>query len=129
AWVSREESFAEPVATPAAASISWKSAERPTALQLLLWVSLAACASTLLVSITNHMSQNVAPIPLLWVVPLAVYLLTFILAFESDKIYQRWIFLPWVAPALGWMAYAIYAGEGNFHIKYSIPIFCAGLFI
>ena len=40
-------------------------------------------ASTLLVSITNHMSQNIAPIPLLWVVPLAIYLLTFILAFSS----------------------------------------------
>ncbi|MBZ5634254.1 MAG: fused MFS/spermidine synthase [Acidobacteriia bacterium] len=128
AWVSREESV-QPAAEPAAAAIPEKSAERPTALQLLLWVSLAACASTLLVSITNHMSQNVAPIPLLWVVPLAIYLLTFILAFESDRIYQRWIFLPWVAPALGWMAYALYAGEGNFHIKYSIPIFCAGLFI
>jgi len=129
AWVSREESPTQPVEAPAAVAIPENSGERPTALQLLLWVSLAACASTLLVSITNHMSQNVAPIPLLWVVPLAIYLLTFILAFESDKIYQRWIFVPWVAPALGWMAYSLYAGEGNFHIKYSIPIFCAGLFI
>ncbi|MBZ5672821.1 MAG: fused MFS/spermidine synthase [Acidobacteriia bacterium] len=133
AWVSREAASGESVPVPASPAIQEKSAEksgeRPSALQLLLWVSLAACASTLLVSITNHMSQNVAPIPLLWVVPLAIYLLTFILAFESDKIYQRWIFLPWVAPALGWMAYALYAGEGNFHIKFSIPIFCAGLFI
>ena len=132
AWVSREESpsqLSPLAAAPVAAMTHEKSAERPTALQLLLWVSLAACASTLLVSITNHMSQNIAPIPLLWVVPLAIYLLTFILAFESDKIYQRWIFLPWVAPALGWMAYALYAGEGNFNIKYSIPIFCIGLFI
>jgi hypothetical protein len=134
AWVSREETSREelsvqPAADPAPAVIPEKSAERPTGLQLLLWVSLAACASTLLVSITNHMSLNIAPIPLLWVVPLAIYLSTFILAFESDRIYQRWIFLPWVAPALGWMAYALYAGEGNFHIKYSIPIFCAGLFI
>jgi len=133
AWVSREAASGEPASVPASPAIQEKSAERsgerPGALQLLLWVSLAACASTLLVSITNHMSQNVAPIPLLWVVPLAIYLLTFILAFESDKIYQRWIFLPWVAPALGWMAYALYAGEGNFHIKFSIPIFCAGLFI
>lgn len=129
AWVSREESFVQPAAEPVPAAVPDKSGERPTGMQLLLWVSLAACASTLLVSITNHMSLNVAPIPLLWVVPLAIYLLTFILAFESDKIYQRWIFLPWVAPALGWMAYALYAGEGNFHIKYSIPIFCAGLFI
>ncbi|MCU1336864.1 MAG: integral rane protein-like protein [Bryobacterales bacterium] len=130
AWVSRNK--AEGVNIPEIAAVSAaedSKAARPTGLQLLLWISLAACASTLLVSITNHMSQNVAPIPLLWVVPLAIYLLTFILAFESDKIYQRWIFLPWVAPALGWMAYAIYAGEGNFHIKYSIPIFCAGLFI
>ncbi|HSP67684.1 MAG TPA: fused MFS/spermidine synthase [Bryobacteraceae bacterium] len=133
AWVSRNRS--EDFQTPevaAAAVIEDSSASlapRPTVGQLALWIGLAACASTLLVSITNHMSQNVAPIPLLWVVPLAIYLLTFILAFESDKIYQRWIFLPWVAPALGWMAYALYAGEGNFHIKYSIPIFCAGLFI
>jgi hypothetical protein len=129
AWVSREEWSVKPAEEPVVAGIPKKIAERPTLQQLLLWVSLAACASTLLVSITNHMSQNVAPIPLLWVVPLAIYLLTFILAFESDKIYQRWIFLPWVAPALGWMAYSLYAGEGNFHIKYSIPIFCAGLFI
>jgi hypothetical protein len=129
AWVSREEWSVKPAEEPVVAGIPKKNAERPGVFQLLLWISLAACASTLLVSITNHMSQNVAPIPLLWVVPLAVYLLTFILAFESDKIYQRWIFLPWVAPALGWMAYALYAGEGNFHIKYSIPIFCAGLFI
>jgi len=126
AWVSREEPAREEAAVEPMSALP---AARPTGLQLLLWVSLAACASTLLVSITNHMSQNVAPIPLLWVVPLAIYLLTFILAFESDKIYQRWIFLPWVAPALGWMAYALYAGEGNFHIKYSIPIFCVGLFI
>ena len=129
AWVSREESSVEASAAPVVGAIPERSGERPTGMQLLLWVSLAACASTLLVSITNHMSQNIAPIPLLWVVPLAIYLLTFILAFESDKIYQRWIFLPWVAPALGWMAYALYAGEGNFHIKYSIPIFCIGLFI
>jgi len=94
-----------------------------------LWVALAACASALLVSVTNHMSANVAPIPLLWVVPLALYLLSFILSFESDKIYQRWLFVPWVAPALGWMAYSIYAAEGNYNIKYSIPIFSLGLFL
>jgi len=133
AWVSRNKS--EDFKTPevaAAAVIEDSSASlapRPTVGQLALWISLAACASVLLVSITNHMSLNIAPVPLLWVLPLAIYLLTFILAFESDRIYQRWIFLPWVAPALGWMAYAIYAGEGNFHIWYSIPIFCGGLFI
>ena len=36
---------------------------RPGIGQLILWIALAACASTLLVSVTNHLSQNVAPIP------------------------------------------------------------------
>jgi hypothetical protein len=126
AYVSRRGANPDAETAPVAAA---PSVARPVASQLLLWVSLSACASTLLVSVTNHLSQNVAPIPLLWVVPLAIYLLTFILAFESDLIYQRWIFLPWVAPALGWMAYAIFANEGNLHIKWAIPIFAVGLFI
>lgn len=102
---------------------------RPGFGQLSLWVLLAACASTLLVATTNHMSQNVAPIPLLWVVPLAIYLLTFILCFESDRIYQRWVFLPLLIASLGAMAYMIYADEGNFTIKWAIPGFSAGLFV
>lgn len=104
-------------------------AERPGIGELVLWVALAACASTLLVAVTNHLSQNVAPIPLLWVVPLALYLLTFIFAFESDRIYQRWLFIPLLIPALGAMAYMIWADSGNLHIKKMIPGLCAGLFV
>src|SRR5262249_43142953 len=103
--------------------------DRPTFWQMVLWVSLAACASVLLVSSTNHMSQNVAPIPLLWVLPLALYLLTFILCFEGERLYQRWVILPWLAPALSWMSYTIYANDGNLHIKYLIPVFAGGLFV
>jgi hypothetical protein len=118
--------FAEPVVKAAAVEVDGPP---PSIAQKILWVALAACASVLLVSVTNHLSANVAPIPLLWVIPLALYLLSFILAFESDKIYQRWLFVPWVAPALGWMAYSIFASEGNYHIKYAIPIFAVGLFL
>src|SRR5437660_1013282 len=57
---------------------------RPRLSNLVLWAGLAACASVLLLAITEDLTQNVAPIPLLWVVPLAVYLLSFVLAFESD---------------------------------------------
>jgi hypothetical protein len=64
---------------------------RPPAGELALWVGLAACASVLLISITNHLSQNVAPIPLLWVIPLALYLLSFIICFESDGGLGSWI--------------------------------------
>jgi hypothetical protein len=64
---------------------------RPPTSELFLWVALAACASVLLISITNHLSQNVAPIPLLWVIPLALYLLSFIICFESDGGLGSWI--------------------------------------
>ncbi len=67
---------------------------RPPGPTRILWTALAACASTLLLAITNHLSQNVAPIPFLWVLPLAVYLLSFILCFERDKVYHRGVFLP-----------------------------------
>ncbi len=97
-------------------------------LQLLLWASLAACASTLLLAITNHLSQNLAPIPLLWVVPLAIYLTTFILTFESDRIYRRWIVLPCLAPALGGMAYLIW-DPGDVPLQWLIAVFATGLFL
>ncbi len=105
------------------------SGDRPASRELVLWIALAACASTLLVSVTNHLSQNVAPIPLLWVLPLALYLLTFILAFESDRIYQRWIFLPLLIPSLAAMAYMMWADSGNLHIHWVIPGYAAGLFV
>lgn len=126
AWLSRQEGEPrQPALDQAAVS---EPAAAPDVWDKLLWICLAACASALLVATTNHMSQNVAPIPLLWVLPLALYLLSFILAFESDRIYQRWIFLPWVAPSLAWMAYLIYAESGNYPIKKLIPIYLAGLF-
>src|SRR5579862_1633065 len=106
AWFSREERY-KAGADTAGEEVAPQGP--PGFGQLLLWVALAACASVLLVAVTNHMSQNVAPIPLLWVLPLALYLSTFILAFESDRFYQRWLFLPLLAPALGGMAYMIYA--------------------
>jgi hypothetical protein len=54
-----------------------------------LWVGLAAVASSLLVSVTNQITQEVAVIPFLWVLPLAIYLLTFVLAFSGGRLYDR----------------------------------------
>ena len=95
----------------------------------IVWTALAACASTLLLAISNHLSQNVAPIPFLWVLPLAVYLLSFILCFERDKVYNRGVFLPLLVIALAGAGYAIYANEGNPNIAWAIPTFVAALFI
>ena len=58
-----------------------------------LWIGLAACASTLLISVTSHITQEVAVIPFLWVLPLTIYLLTFILAFSGEHLYSRRLYL------------------------------------
>ena len=49
----------------------------------ILWVALAACASLLLAATTTHISQNVAALPLVWIVPLVAYLLSFVVAFST----------------------------------------------
>jgi len=57
--------------------------------QPVLWLGLSACGTTLLLGATNQLSQNVAAVPLLWVVPLALYLLTFVLVFSGRYGYVR----------------------------------------
>ena len=59
---------------------------------VLLWLALSACSSILLLATTNQISQEVAVIPFLWIAPLSIYLLTFILTFESDRWYRRGLF-------------------------------------
>lgn len=94
----------------------------------LLWTALAACGSALLVAVTNHVSQNIAPIPFLWVAPLGIYLLSFIICFERDNGYQRAVFLPLLVVILGAAAYAMYFKLGNLNIKLVLPIFLVALF-
>ena len=73
--------------------------------QMLLWAALAACPSILMVADTSFLTENIAPIPLLWVAPLGLYLLSFILCFERHGWYRRRIFLPLLA--LGLLALAV----------------------
>ena len=62
---------------------------RPGLGHILAWVLLSACASVLLMATTNQLSQDVAAGPFLWVLPLALYLLSFILTFEYERFYSR----------------------------------------
>ena len=61
----------------------------PSTIDYLLWLLLPACASALLLATTNKICQDVAVIPFLWVLPLALYLLTFIICFDSPRWYKR----------------------------------------
>lgn len=106
-----------------------EAAPRPGAAQYWTWMGLAACASVLLLAVTNHMSQNIAAIPFLWILPLSIYLLSFILCFEGRGWYRRTPYLQLLAVALGSMAYAMSSEqEGNLPIKIMLPLFAMGLF-
>lgn len=94
-----------------------------------LWISLPACASALLLAITHHITQNIASVPLLWIIPLALYLLTFILCFEGRSWYRRDVFLRMLGVALGSLAYALAPGFAGLPITLLIPLFCGCLFV
>ena len=68
-----------------------------------LWMALAACASIQLLATTNFICQEVAVIPFFWVLPLSIYLVSFILTFESSRWYSRKVFHPLFAGVAGWL--------------------------
>src|ERR1700722_3146437 len=104
-------------------------ADPPSKSTYLFWIGLPACASILLLAITNHLSQNIAAIPFLWILPLSLYLLSFILCFEGTRWYRRNLFLGLFAVAGASMAYALGPDFQNGQIKVMIPFFGASLFI
>jgi SAM-dependent methyltransferase len=117
---SEEDTGPEETATPAAP---------PTARIYALWLLLPATASVLLLAITNHLSANVATIPFLWILPLSIYLLTFILCFEGEGWYKRNPYLQLLVVGLGSMAYAMgIDSTGNVPIRILVPLLSIGLF-
>jgi spermidine synthase len=63
---------------------------RPSVPDLAFWLGLSATGSALLLAITNTITMDLAPVPLLWVVPLALYLATFIAAFAGAYRRATW---------------------------------------
>jgi SAM-dependent methyltransferase len=92
-----------------------------------LWISLAACASALWLAVANHLSQEVAPVPFLWVLPLSIYLFSFILCFESDRQWYRPALFRWLLP-VAWIGggYSIAAVQG---LQWEISGFSLALFV
>ncbi len=71
---------AHPIPSPGSGAVAVSRVRR------LRWVLLAFVPSSLMLSVTTYMATNIAPVPLLWILPLALYLLTFIVAFASRRI-------------------------------------------
>jgi len=94
-----------------------------------LWAALAAAASILLLAFTSHLSQNVAPIPFLWVLPLALYLLSFILCFEGRNWYRRRYYLPLLAAGFVGVALTLHREFHNPQLWVMVPLYCVTLFV
>ncbi len=113
---------------------------RPGGTDYVLWMALAASASVLLLAVTTHLTQDVAAIPFLWILPLGLYLLTFMICFEAPRFYRRAVFLPLVGLALAFMAFRLWQGRLELEtpwlqfliamkIRWIIGAFAASLFV
>ena len=79
------------VAGDAPAAPALADEPKPSSVHRVLWLLLAACGSVMLCAMTNHLSQNIAAIPLLWIVPLTMYLLSFVVAFSRGSWMPRFL--------------------------------------
>ena len=95
----------------------------------LLWIGYAACASMLLLSVTTYLTQDVAAIPFLWILPLSVYLLSFIVCFDSPRYYRRAIFFPLLAAALSFVLYRLWKFRPSMPVVELIALLSACLFV
>lgn len=100
----------------------------PSILVKSLWLLLPACGSILLVATTNKLCQDVAVVPFLWIVPLAVYLLSFIIAFDSPRWYARLPFTLLLVGALAALCWLLRQGA-DLALTWYVVICCFALFV
>ena len=93
------------------------------------WLLLSGMGAFMLLAVTNHITHDVASVPFLWILPLTLYLVTFILCFEGRGWYQRRIFIVPLLAIVGAMAWALNAESGIMDIKEALPLNLIGLFV
>jgi len=101
---------------------------RATASQMLSWIVLSFAASVFLMATTNQMTADVAPIPFLWVLPLALYLLTFIISFGVRTTRFRVLIALLFLPAALGAAYVV-GRPLKIPIAHQILVYASALFL
>jgi len=91
----------------------------------LQWLALSAMGSVMLLAVTNHVTQNIASVPFLWVLPLALYLVSFILAFDHPRWYIRPVFIGALVALVPLMAFTI----PSLDLHRAAPLYLVGLFV
>ena len=97
----------------------------PTLRKMTYWVGLAFVPSALMIAVTTHITTDVAAAPFLWVLPLSLYLITFILAFDHPRWYLRPLFLALLPVLLPAMAYYI----PSLDLRVAAPLYLVGMFV
>ena len=113
---------AAPITQPANIALSASARDK------LLWFLLPMAAAMQLSAVTSHLTVNIAAIPLLWILPLAVYLLTFILAFEFPQLYRRAIIVRLLVVMLASLGYTLSRTDVSLPIGISILFYLVELF-
>jgi spermidine synthase len=117
---------------------------KPSYAHRVLWLLLAACGSVMLCAMTNHLSQNIAAIPLLWIVPLTMYLLSFVVAFSRGSwlpgllrlriptvgvSVARMILVGFTGVAIGFLVAFLDEAQRDLPLIAAVPLFCSALFV
>ena len=103
------------------------SAGRPSLSLFALWIVLSATASLFLLSVTNQISQEVAVIPFLWILPLTLYLLSFILTFSGERGYNRAVYAVLFIASVG-LTLFVMLNATSLHVYWQILAYCLLLF-
>ena len=113
-WRRRLDDAGEPAALPVSPRIAWR--------EKAVLVLLAAGPSSLMLGVTAHLSTDVASAPFLWVIPLALYLLTFVIAFQNRPVIPLHITLM-VAAAVGIVCISMTASRsGNWAMMFGLHL-------
>ncbi|KAF0109755.1 MAG: ferrichrome ABC transporter permease [Chloroflexi bacterium] len=104
------------------------SSPRPLVRDYALWIALAMTASVLLLATTSHITQEVAVIPFLWVLPLTMYLFSFIFAFSGERWYSRNFYLGLLFFSMLLYSWALGRPDGSLNVPVQLGIFSLALF-
>ncbi|MGA8087810.1 MAG: fused MFS/spermidine synthase [Terracidiphilus sp.] len=125
AWRARSAAQVTPAQNFAALE---EDAPAPT-VQKLMWVLLPMGAAMQLSAVTSYITANIAAIPLLWILPLAVYLLSIILAFEFPRLLPRSLIARFLIVMLAGLGYALSKQDVDWPLRVSISFFLIEAFI
>jgi uncharacterized membrane protein YciS (DUF1049 family) len=107
--------------------VSLSSSIRPSLFARTLWLALAACASTILLATTNKLCLDIAVVPFLWIIPLALYLLSFVICFDHPRWYRR---LYWTVAAVIVLTIFCYSlQQRDWPISKLIAVYSATFFV